>query len=196
MKFSMLAGIAILAVASAQRVGTWKSLGCYVDASEASNGDDIKEFHSTEAFNSIGQCTDRCSKIGVYKYAAARGSDCYCGRKLDNEKAKDEKECDTPCPGYALDSCGGNQRLNVYIDESFKESTATTDLKDDPPATTTTTITSAGSQGITTSTGSQGTAVPASTTSTSTSTTSLPTGGAGKLGGYGALGVVAGLLVL
>ncbi|KAK4459892.1 hypothetical protein QBC42DRAFT_273437 [Cladorrhinum samala] len=184
MKFSVLAGTAILAVASAesqQYKGTWKSIGCYVDRSDQAS--DLTIAHTTKKFNSVSQCTDYCALLGAYKYAAPQGDSCYCGQGLDSDKVKDE-ECDIPCPGFATEMCGGVLRLSVYVDETYKQSNATTDLGG--PSSTTAT-----------SAGSQGTAAPVSTTSSATTPTTDPvTGGAGKLGGYGALAAVAGLLVL
>jgi cell wall integrity and stress response component len=62
------------------------------------------KFDSTDTYNSIGYCSRACPRNRAF---AMIYMDCYCGDEIppDSLKLKDS-ECETPCPGYDVDSCG------------------------------------------------------------------------------------------
>ena len=57
---------------------------------------------------------------GYYWAGLVYGSECWCGDEDDILKAilpendATEDECDTVCPGYAHEICGGYHRMSVY----------------------------------------------------------------------------------
>ncbi|KAH7174697.1 uncharacterized protein B0J16DRAFT_183861 [Fusarium flagelliforme] len=65
------------------------------------------EPHGSGAFLASGACWDYCTKENK-NVAITSGSTCYCS---DNYPAKsslvDDSSCDWPCPGYAMEACGG-----------------------------------------------------------------------------------------
>ncbi|RFN44156.1 protein slg1 [Fusarium flagelliforme] len=65
------------------------------------------EPHGSGAFLASGACWDSCTKKNK-NVSITSGSTCYCS---DNYPAKsslvDDSSCDWPCPGYAMEACGG-----------------------------------------------------------------------------------------
>ena len=47
--------------------------------------------------------------------------ECYCGVVIGNDTyAAPAEECDMPCNGNSAQSCGGRNRLNLYVDNKLK----------------------------------------------------------------------------
>jgi cell wall integrity and stress response component len=65
------------------------------------------ESHGSGSFLASGECWNSCTKENK-NVAITSGSTCYCS---DNYPAKssllDDSSCDWPCPGYAMEACGG-----------------------------------------------------------------------------------------
>ncbi|KAF7157702.1 hypothetical protein CNMCM6106_003555 [Aspergillus hiratsukae] len=69
-------------------------------------------------FNSVGMCEQKCKDAVL----AVQGTDCYCGSSLPPSSAKvSNDKCDTPCPGYPVDNCGGSKAWTVMYDPSLLE---------------------------------------------------------------------------
>ncbi|KFA55142.1 hypothetical protein S40293_08687 [Stachybotrys chartarum IBT 40293] len=85
-------------------------LGCYRVGAIAS----IQSSTRTHAFNSVGSCIARCrSEDRVI--AAMRSSECICSDAYPPFAASTAvKSCDVPCPGYAMEMCGGRETYSVY----------------------------------------------------------------------------------
>ncbi|KAK4168733.1 hypothetical protein QBC43DRAFT_330617 [Cladorrhinum sp. PSN259] len=196
---------AVAGLASAQSTGGpkpdipfnkagWKSLGCYADVrvTAPDTPSELQIFSSEKTFNSVGACAEQCNLLGgnLYPWAAMSGEKCYCGQGLDNPKV-DDSECTTPCPGYALELCGGPKALNVYVNTEAKTNTT------DNSGSSSSSSSSGGGTTTTVPSGSQptGNATVSTTSSAAAGATSGPVqigGAAGKLGGYSVLGLMAG----
>ncbi|KAJ4112458.1 hypothetical protein NW768_011618 [Fusarium equiseti] len=65
------------------------------------------ESHGSGTFLASGECWNSCTKENK-NVAITSGSTCYCS---DSYPAKsslvDDSSCDWPCPGYAMEACGG-----------------------------------------------------------------------------------------
>ncbi|CEL03606.1 hypothetical protein ASPCAL04758 [Aspergillus calidoustus] len=150
-------------------------------------------------FQSIGHCTNACTENGS-RYAAVQGEDCWCGKSLPSvEDVVSDDKCDTECPGYVGDVCGGQDAWSVYemggrepsawlsslTDSSTSTATQSTITVSDSASSATTSTTSTSSTSSITSTDStlesasivpSSSAVLETTTSTSTSIESTFTG--------------------
>lgn len=73
-------------------------------------------FNSTPSFNSKSACAVDICYAGGFKVAATSGGNqCYCGDEYPPENALvDDSKCDTPCPGYGVQACGGIDFYTVY----------------------------------------------------------------------------------
>ncbi|KAL4899288.1 hypothetical protein BDW74DRAFT_183820 [Aspergillus multicolor] len=110
--------VAVLPFAlSAAALSTSTYVGCF---STAGSWDNLGSF----TFQSIGHCVEQCSDAGynIGDYAAVQDEDCYCG---DSDPAKtdlvDDDHCAAQCPGYAADSCGGDETWSVYAIGDVKD---------------------------------------------------------------------------
>ncbi|KFA68931.1 hypothetical protein S40285_05426 [Stachybotrys chlorohalonatus IBT 40285] len=85
-------------------------LGCYRVGAIAS----IQSSARTHAFNSVGSCIARCQSEDR-AIAAMRSSECVCSDVYPAFAASTAvKSCDVPCPGYAMEICGGRETYSVY----------------------------------------------------------------------------------
>ncbi|KAJ0117375.1 hypothetical protein N8I77_006738 [Diaporthe amygdali] len=73
-------------------------------------------FNSTPSFNSKSACAVDICYAGGFKVAATTGGNqCYCGNEYPpKDTVVDDSKCDTPCPGYGLQACGGIDFYTVY----------------------------------------------------------------------------------
>jgi hypothetical protein len=115
------------------RPTTWTAMGCYSQdpaqpiLEERTTGNDI--------FMSIGLCTSRCS-LGNFPFAGLQnGNQCWCGSHLGGGLAKNQSDCNVPCPGFAVDTCGGVEALNVFKAEGIDWAVSST-ITTAPPAST------------------------------------------------------------
>jgi hypothetical protein len=89
------------------RHGTIMPYGCYASFSIASS-------ERTHIFNSVGSCTSYCKASGN-TVAAMKELLCLCSALLPftAEKAE-EARCNTPCPGYPSETCGGRETYSLW----------------------------------------------------------------------------------
>ncbi|KAE8150484.1 hypothetical protein BDV25DRAFT_154309 [Aspergillus avenaceus] len=74
---------------------------CYTDIGNLKSA-------GTSPFQSLGMCETTCQKAQK-AVAAVQGTECYCGDKLPSLDAQVSiKECDTACPGFPNEKCGGS----------------------------------------------------------------------------------------
>lgn len=98
----------------------WKTLGCYVDKNALQN----RSTKAKSTFLSIGMCEDACFTEG-YQYAGVKGGlECWCGTYVGSSRTENQGDCDIPCPGYAVDMCGGIQAFNIFEAQTGSKSTA------------------------------------------------------------------------
>ncbi|KAL4892896.1 hypothetical protein BDV59DRAFT_35445 [Aspergillus ambiguus] len=70
------------------------------------------------AYQSRSLCQQFCSKINQTVSALHNGSHCFCGSPSQlppNSAKRPLSECQTPCPGYATDTCGGPNTWSIII---------------------------------------------------------------------------------
>jgi len=123
----------------APRLNTWTALGCY--SQDAAQPILERRMTGNDIFMSISACTSRCSD-GKFAFAGLQnGNQCWCGNQLGGALAKNKDDCNVPCPGYTLETCGGVNALSVLkaegIDSVVPSSTQTTTTA--PPAITSST---------------------------------------------------------
>ncbi|KAF5605649.1 SLG1 [Fusarium pseudocircinatum] len=68
----------------------------------------------SDTFNSVGSCAKYCEEQNK-TVAILKGVECICADIYPAKSAKvDDDKCDTPCPGYAKDACGGKDAYSVF----------------------------------------------------------------------------------
>ncbi|KAF5688342.1 hypothetical protein FDENT_4919 [Fusarium denticulatum] len=68
----------------------------------------------SDTFNSVGSCADYCEEQNK-TVAILKGVECICADIYPAKSAKvDDDKCETPCPGYAKDACGGKDAYSVF----------------------------------------------------------------------------------
>ncbi|CZR66188.1 related to beta-1,3 exoglucanase [Phialocephala subalpina] len=66
----------------------------------------------------VETCVAFC-KGNDYRYAGLEYySECFCGASVNGPQV-DESQCDVPCTGNSSETCGANNRLNIYQDPTF-----------------------------------------------------------------------------
>lgn len=74
------------------------------------------EDHGSYTFQTTGNCQPICVGLGKPVMGLVNGSNCWCGDLLPPKSAKvDNSSCDTPCNGYNLDNCGGNNFWGIWL---------------------------------------------------------------------------------
>ncbi|QPG98200.1 hypothetical protein C2857_007364 [Epichloe festucae Fl1] len=59
---------------------------------------------ATNIYQSVGACTTTCN--GEYAYAVIQNSQCWCSNYTPHASTQ-RRGCNSPCPGYPSDMCGG-----------------------------------------------------------------------------------------
>ncbi|KAL3462000.1 WSC domain-containing protein [Aspergillus heterothallicus] len=136
------------------------SQGCF-----SSSGD----LHNTRSsiFQSIDRCVNECGAEN-YDLAGLKGEQCWCGNSLPSldDLVSDDK-CDTACPGYATDMCGGDNAWSLWSIGNIEPSAWTA---------STSTTESTSTETRSPSTGSETSSATSSETSSTTTTSSLIAG--------------------
>ncbi|KAL2786473.1 hypothetical protein BJX66DRAFT_312776 [Aspergillus keveii] len=148
-----------LSVAAASQASS--SQGCF------SNPGDLQNIGSY-VFQSIGHCTNACTESG-YRFVAVQGEDCWCGKSLPSiDDVISDDKCDTECPGYVGDVCGGEDAWSVYEIGELEPSAWLSSLTDSTTSTAT-------RQSTITVSDSASESTTSTTSTSSTSSTSLIT---------------------
>ncbi|ROV94754.1 hypothetical protein VMCG_08835 [Cytospora schulzeri] len=73
-------------------------------------------FNSTTQYQSKSACAfDVCYSGGFPVAATSGGNECYCGTEYPpKDTLTDDSNCNTPCPGYGQQACGGIDFWTVY----------------------------------------------------------------------------------
>jgi hypothetical protein len=88
--------------------------GCYTEASQgrALSADSYSNDNMT-----VESCAAYCN--GNYQYIGVEyARECYCGQYLNNGSVAapgGESDCNMACGGNSAESCGGGNRLNIYV---------------------------------------------------------------------------------
>ncbi|TGO29512.1 hypothetical protein BPAE_0014g00630 [Botrytis paeoniae] len=117
---------------------------------------------NSSIYQSDGLCYDFC--LDEYAFAVVQGSECWCSNYVPGTTSS-TSDCDTPCPGYPDDTCGGDS-LYGYISLTLSPSGT--------KGAATTSSTSTSSEKVTTSTSSPEPVTTSSSTAEATSSTVPP----------------------
>ncbi|KAK7911992.1 hypothetical protein PG985_014473 [Apiospora marii] len=67
-------------------------------------------------FQSRGLCSNRCFQIDQWVVGLTNGTHCLCGSRVPpTHYLVADGHCNTPCNGYARDSCGGRGYFSVLV---------------------------------------------------------------------------------
>ncbi|KAF5624113.1 SLG1 [Fusarium tjaetaba] len=117
MAFSKVALLSLLSLVAARDalqsptespvIGEVTPQGCFSALPSEADG-------RSDTFNSVGSCAEYCQDQKK-TVAILKGVECICADIYPAESAKvDDDKCDTPCPGYAKDACGGKNAYSVF----------------------------------------------------------------------------------
>ncbi|KAK3185462.1 hypothetical protein K4F52_005772 [Lecanicillium sp. MT-2017a] len=118
-------------------VGDYNAAGCYVDNYKDFGRAIPYPMQLDHATFTPEACIGACKAAGFPIAGTEYGHECYCGNLLTNTIKADAAECKSPCNGDASKTCGGGNRLNVYVAKDL-ESTEPCPGNGNPPDTTTT----------------------------------------------------------
>jgi WSC domain len=113
----------------------WNALGCYTDAQAS------RTLNTTEYLNTamtIEVCTSACKTAGFMYAGVEYADECYCGNALQNGggPAPDGSAgCNMPCNGNSLETCGGSNRLNLFLATNTTSSSSNSTTSSAPAAT-------------------------------------------------------------
>ncbi|OJJ96678.1 hypothetical protein ASPACDRAFT_81318 [Aspergillus aculeatus ATCC 16872] len=93
----------------------WAQVSCFTSIGNMEN-------MGSYEFQSVGHCTTQCEEInGVF--AAVQAELCYCGTAAldiqDMALADDDSACNAACPGYAVDTCGGDGVYSLWVSQEY-----------------------------------------------------------------------------
>ncbi|KAJ6786480.1 hypothetical protein PWT90_09651 [Aphanocladium album] len=67
-------------------------------------------------YESRSACSDQCN--GQSAYAVVQDNQCWCSNKTPSSTT-DDSDCNTPCPGYPMEMCGGDSQFSyILLDKS------------------------------------------------------------------------------
>ncbi|KAJ7159926.1 WSC domain-containing protein [Mycena crocata] len=102
----------------------WDAKGCFTDAvgDRALNG----STYADDKYMTIATCTGFCRARDFLYAAVEYGKECYCGDTLKpNSIPTSPSDCNMPCTGNSAQSCGGPDRLQVYLNAQKDGPTST-----------------------------------------------------------------------
>ncbi|KAF3244464.1 hypothetical protein TWF192_007758 [Orbilia oligospora] len=97
--------------------GSFVSQGCYTDSIDAR----ALEHSSNDA---TGMTIQKCIGLATgFKYAGLEyHSECYWGNTLASSSTPaDSSDCNTACAGDSSQTCGGGNRISVYLNSDYEE---------------------------------------------------------------------------
>lgn len=96
-----------------QRIHTpQRYLGCFRDTSERI----FKKLRTLDE-TSVTKCVMFCRDEGFFYAGLENGHECYCGNEfpsLQDNPSINVSECQTECPGNAIEKCGGAWAMSLY----------------------------------------------------------------------------------
>ncbi|PYI29919.1 hypothetical protein BP00DRAFT_427013 [Aspergillus indologenus CBS 114.80] len=93
----------------------WEQVSCFTSVGNMEN-------MGTFEFQSVDHCIAQCDQVnGVF--AAVQEESCYCGTAAldiqDMALADDDSACNASCPGYAVDTCGGDGVYSLWVSQEY-----------------------------------------------------------------------------
>ncbi|RYP39984.1 hypothetical protein DL767_001918 [Monosporascus sp. MG133] len=111
MPAQLKSALLILAAAAVAVGQTYKYVGCFSEPPEYRS-------ETRDVFQSLGLCQYRCSDSHQPVATLGNGTHCLCGNLLPpGDQLVEDGNCDTPCPGYDAEMCGGDGFFSVYSEE-------------------------------------------------------------------------------
>ncbi|TEY43667.1 hypothetical protein BOTCAL_0364g00010 [Botryotinia calthae] len=126
---------------------------------------------NSSIYQSDGLCYDFC--LDEYAFAVVQGSDCWCSNYVPGTTSS-SSDCDTTCPGYPDDTCGGDNLygyMSLTLSPLGTKGAATTSSTSSTKVTTST----SSPEPVTTSSTAEATSSVSPKTTESTSSTEAPT---------------------
>ncbi|OTA64662.1 hypothetical protein K449DRAFT_392775 [Hypoxylon sp. EC38] len=81
------------------------------------------EFNSRHVFQSVGACRRQCMTLNLPVLGLTNGTDCLCGASAPPpSNVVEESLCNSRCPGYAPDICGGTGFVSIFFDTEVQPS--------------------------------------------------------------------------
>ncbi|KAF9774663.1 hypothetical protein IL306_007313 [Fusarium sp. DS 682] len=113
-KFVLLSLLSLAAAKKATQIpiqdpvlNEFTSQGCFDSPPSKADG-------KSQTFNSPGSCGNYCKKQNKF-VAIMKDVECICADVYPAKSALvDDDKCDTPCPGYPLNACGGEDAYSVF----------------------------------------------------------------------------------
>ena len=105
----------------------WTAKACMT---EATSGRALASYSLTDPGMTPQMCMNACQAKG-YAYAGVEyASQCFCGNAFaaGSVNANSASECNMQCAGDKTQTCGGSNRLNVYVSANAPSSTTTTSV--------------------------------------------------------------------
>ncbi|OCL10326.1 hypothetical protein AOQ84DRAFT_375017 [Glonium stellatum] len=199
---SAMVAASLLSLVSGQTIPTptyTGSLNAMTDEGCFSTGDPLED-HGSYTFQSTGNCQPICVGLGKPVMGLVNGSNCWCGDLLPPKAAQvDNSSCNTPCNGYNLADCGGNNFWSIYLTGLNHNSIANYDpssassagaAKTSAPAAV---VTVGGSTVVMTVPGQSGTSKPSSSPSSGPNKAGIAAGVV--VGVVGLAGIIAGVML-
>ncbi|PYI13957.1 hypothetical protein BO99DRAFT_447256 [Aspergillus violaceofuscus CBS 115571] len=105
----------------------WEQVSCFTSVGNMEN-------MGTFEFQSVDHCIAQCDEVnGVF--AAVQEESCYCGTAAldiqDMALADGDSACNASCPGYAVDTCGGDGVYSLWVSQEYVLSLGGDDDDDD-----------------------------------------------------------------
>lgn len=158
--------------------GQLTSQGCFDSLPAGASGEKL-------TFASSGTCAEKCAETKSL-VVILQADKCYCTDTYParSSRVDDDDQCDTPCPGYSLEACGGENTYSVYnagvevavkYDDGDASSSSSSASSSASASTTSSAVASTASTAATTSAA----ATPSSTDSQASSDASTPVTTAG-----------------
>ncbi|KAK3671659.1 fungal class II heme-containing peroxidase [Recurvomyces mirabilis] len=157
----------------------WTAMGCWTDNGANRTLATQQSVQGGSSNMTIENCLAVCTSNGFTIGGTEYSQECWCGSSILNAAtcASDQTTCYMPCKGNNAETCGGPDRLNLYISGSSPLLTACSAVSSST-STSSVSGTSKGSTSSTTisiSTSSVSSLTSTSSISTSTSSSSAPT---------------------
>ncbi|KAF1963834.1 WSC-domain-containing protein [Byssothecium circinans] len=97
------------------------SLGCYTEGTSGRSLDYSQWDHLNVSAMTTETCLTACGKKGFPFAGTEFGRECYCGVVLGNGTTSTSAgECSTPCSGNSTQTCGGTDRLSLYVAKNLE----------------------------------------------------------------------------
>jgi len=93
--------------------GKWSHVGCWSDNSSQPTLTSMSFSDSLQMM--IGPCVNFCNDRSHLYAGLENGTNCHCGDLLTvNSKAEPSSDCNIKCGGDSKETCGGNERLDLW----------------------------------------------------------------------------------